>query len=40
MIGMGEMQASLWSLQEDGKSSAPPRKAVKAEDSIKAEAVQ
>jgi hypothetical protein len=40
MIGMGEMQASLWSLQEDGKSSASPRKAVKAEDSIKAEAVQ
>ncbi|WP_114943402.1 DUF3108 domain-containing protein [Microvirga calopogonii] len=39
MIGMGEMQASLWSL-EDGKSSAPARKAMKADETIKAEAVQ
>jgi len=39
MIGMGEMQASLWSL-EDGKSPAPTRKAMKASEAIKAEAVQ
>jgi uncharacterized protein DUF3108 len=39
MIGTGEMQASLWSL-EDGKSSAPARKAEKADEAVKAEAVQ
>lgn len=40
MIGMGEMQASLWSLEEDGKASPPTRKAERADDTIKAEAVQ
>ncbi|WP_262028471.1 DUF3108 domain-containing protein [Microvirga sp. Mcv34] len=39
MIGMGEMQASLWSL-EDGKSPAPSRKAMKADETVKAEIVQ
>lgn len=39
MIGTGEMQASLWSL-EDGKSSAPARKAEKVDEAVKAEAVQ
>ncbi|QRM29868.1 DUF3108 domain-containing protein [Microvirga sp. VF16] len=39
MIGMGEMQASLWSLEEDGKSP-PTRKAERADETIKAEAVQ
>lgn len=37
MIGVGEMQASLWSLEEGG---APTRRAVKADEAIKAEAVQ
>ncbi len=31
MIGMGEMQASLWSLEEDGKASVPTRKAEAAQ---------
>ena len=39
MIGMGEMQASLWSF-EDGKSPAPSRKAMKADESVKAGVVQ
>jgi hypothetical protein len=40
MIGMGEMQASLWSLEEDGKASPPIRKAVRADEAIEAGAVQ
>ena len=40
MIGMGEMQASLWSLEEDGKASLPIRKAVRADEAIEAGAVQ
>jgi hypothetical protein len=40
MIGMGEMQASLWALEEDGKASPPIRKAVKADEAIEAGAVQ
>ena len=39
MIGMGEMQASLWSLEEDGKASLPIRKAVRADEAIEAGAV-
>jgi hypothetical protein len=39
MIGMGEMQASLWSFEEDGKAS-PIRKAVRADEAIEAGAVQ
>jgi uncharacterized protein DUF3108 len=37
MIGMGEMQASLWSLEEDGQPS-PARRAEKGDETIKAEA--
>lgn len=37
MIGMGELHASLWSLEGEAK---PSRRAVKAEDAIKAEASQ
>ena len=40
MIGMGEMQASLWSLEEDGKASLPIHKAVRADEAIEAGAVQ
>jgi len=40
MIGMGELQASLWSLEGDGKPSSPARRAVKAEEAVKAGAVQ
>ena len=38
MIGMGELQASLWSL-EGGKTSAPARKAETGDETVKAEAV-
>ncbi|MDP8919183.1 MAG: DUF3108 domain-containing protein [Pseudomonadota bacterium] len=37
MIGMGELHASLWSLEGEAK---PSRRAVKAEEAIKAEASQ
>ena len=40
MIGMGVMEASLWSLEEDAKSSSPTRKVDRAKDAVKAEAVQ
>ncbi|MBB4040570.1 hypothetical protein GGR34_002227 [Microvirga flocculans] len=40
MIGMGEMQASLWSVEEDGKPAQPTRRAVKAEGAITAGAIQ
>lgn len=40
MIGMGEMQASLWAVEGDDKSSSPTRRAVKADDAIKAGAIQ
>jgi hypothetical protein len=40
MIGMGEMQASLWSLEGDGKAAGRARKAVRAEEAVKAGAVQ
>jgi hypothetical protein len=40
MIGMGEMQASLWSLEEDGKSSPSIRKAEKADEAIETGALQ
>jgi hypothetical protein len=40
MIGMGEMQASLWSLEGDGKASPPTRRAARAEDAIEAGAAQ
>ena len=39
MIGVGEMQASLWSLEGDGKGSSPMRRAVRADEAIKAGAV-
>jgi hypothetical protein len=37
MIGTGELYASLWSLEGDAKAS---RRAVKAEEAVKAEASQ
>jgi hypothetical protein len=40
MIGVGEMQASLWSLEGDGKVSRPMRRAVRADEAIKAGTVQ
>ncbi|MBB3017043.1 hypothetical protein FHR70_000083 [Microvirga lupini] len=40
MIGIGEMQASLWSLEQDGKASQPMRRAVRADDAIQAGAIQ
>jgi len=40
MIGVGEMQASLWSLEGDGKASAPMRRAVRADEAIKAGTLQ
>jgi Protein of unknown function (DUF3108) len=40
MIGMGEMQASLWSLEGDGKASPPARRAARAEEAIAAGAAQ
>jgi hypothetical protein len=40
MIGVGEMQASLWSLEGDGKASQPSRRAVRADDAIKAGTLQ
>jgi Protein of unknown function (DUF3108) len=40
MIGVGEMQASLWSLEGDNKTSRPMRKAVRADEAFQAEAVQ
>jgi hypothetical protein len=40
MIGMGEMQASLWSLEESGKASSPTRRAARADEAIKAGALQ
>jgi hypothetical protein len=40
MIGIGEMQASLWSVEGDGKSSSPTRKAVRADEAIEAGTVQ
>jgi hypothetical protein len=40
MIGVGEMQASLWSLEGDGKASPPARRAVRADDAVKAGTVQ
>jgi hypothetical protein len=40
MVGMGEMQASLWSLEGDGKASPPTRRAARAEDAIEAGAAQ
>jgi hypothetical protein len=40
MIGVGEMQASLWSLEGDGKASRPMRRAVRADEAIKAGTVQ
>ncbi|MBF9196122.1 DUF3108 domain-containing protein [Microvirga terrestris] len=40
MIGVGEMQASLWSLEGDGKASRPMRKAVRADEAVQAGAVQ
>ncbi|MBJ6124186.1 DUF3108 domain-containing protein [Microvirga splendida] len=40
MIGMGEMQASLWSLEGDGKASTRTRRAVRADEAIKAGTLQ
>ena len=40
MIGIGEMQASLWSVEGDGKPSAPTRKAVRVDEAIEAGTVQ
>ncbi|MBD2747711.1 DUF3108 domain-containing protein [Microvirga sp. BT688] len=40
MIGVGEMQASLWSLEGDGKASRPMRRAVRADEAVQAGAVQ
>lgn len=40
MIGIGEMQASAWSLEGDGKAAVPTRKAVRADEAIQAGAVQ
>jgi len=40
MIGVGEMQASLWSLEGDGKVSRPMRRAVRADEAVKAGTVQ
>ena len=40
MIGVGEMQASLWSLEGDGKTSRPMRRAVRADEAVQAGAVQ
>jgi hypothetical protein len=40
MIGVGEMQASLWSLEGDGKASRPMRRAVRAGEAVQAGAVQ
>lgn len=40
MIGVGEMEASLWSLEGDGKASRPMRRAVRADEAVQAGAVQ
>ena len=40
MIGVGEMQASAWSLEGDGKAAVPTRKAGRADEAIQAGAVQ
>jgi hypothetical protein len=40
MIGMGELLASQWSLEGAGKAAASTRRAVKADDAVKAEAAQ
>jgi len=40
MIGVGEMQASAWSLEGDGKASRPMRRAVRADEAVQAGAVQ
>lgn len=34
MIGVGEMQASVWSLEQDGKASRPMRRAVRADEAV------
>src|SRR5919107_2353948 len=36
MIGVGEMQASLWSLEGDGKASRPMRRALRADEAVQA----
>jgi hypothetical protein len=40
MIGMGEMQASLWSLEGDGKAPSRTRRAVRADEAIRAGTLQ
>jgi hypothetical protein len=40
MIGMGELLASQWSLEGAGKGAASARRPTKADDALKAEAVQ
>ncbi|MBM1173154.1 DUF3108 domain-containing protein [Microvirga arabica] len=40
MIGVGEMQASAWSLEQGGRASSPTRRAARADEAVQAGAVQ